>query len=329
MLDLDEVISAELEQLAPESERRNPDWGDAQARAREPLRQQRRRRLWIAVPAIALVVVTPTIALSANVRTLLGISSPRPVVTKARLVISAPVGNDFYAHLWNSPSTTGGQCSFTSLDHRATPAPIPVENGGGGCSYTGTRPLLAATAASPLTIGVAIERRLKVGDPRKWVPPVVSGNVLPALHVTRVQIEWRHGSYRLKLQNNYILGGTPKLYMPPFADFPFYAVAYCRCSHPCPAQVPGRHAPRTRSRRLRASRLFRRKRVGDQRRHDRSTSRLNRRRASALAQRPSMLVLQGEASRNVHRRRELLLHLGPRGRHQDRLPRVGRSRDIP
>ena len=223
MLDLDEAIRGELEQLAPDDERRTPDWDNARSRAGEPIRQ--RRSLWIAVPALALIVVTPTIALSASVRSLLGISPPRPVVTKARLVISAPIGNGFYAHLWNSPSTTGGECSFTSFDHRATPNVAPTADGG-GCTYTGTRPLVNVNAEHPLIVGVAIQRRLKTGDPKKWLPPLVSGNVLPALHASRVQIQWRHGSYRLNLRNGYLFGGTPKLYMPPFSDFPFYVVAY-------------------------------------------------------------------------------------------------------
>jgi hypothetical protein len=225
MLDVEEAIRTELERLAPESGHRDPDWPDARVRAGEPLSRRRSRRLWLAAAAFAIVVATPTIALSAGVRSFLGIT-PHPVVSKARLIISAPVGNAFYAHLWNSPSSTGGECSFTSLDHHAIPTGTPSANGGSGCTYTGTQPIFTATATHPLTVGVAIERRLKGGDPKKWVPPVVSGNVLAALHASRVEIEWRHGSYRLNLQNGYLVGGTPKLYMPPFRDFPFYVVAY-------------------------------------------------------------------------------------------------------
>ena len=77
----------------------------------------------------------------------------------------------------------------------------------------------------PLVLGLSISRRLK-GDPAKWVPPIVSGAVLPSLKATRVAVVWNGGSLPLRLEDNNFLGGSPLLYMPPFERFPFRVVAY-------------------------------------------------------------------------------------------------------
>jgi hypothetical protein len=54
----------------------------------------------------------------------------------------------------------------------------------------------------------------------------VSGTIYAGLGAARVVIEWRGGSYKLALHDGYFLGGTPRLYLPPFREFPFYVVAY-------------------------------------------------------------------------------------------------------
>jgi hypothetical protein len=58
------------------------------------------------------------------------------------------------------------------------------------------------------------------------VPPIVFGSVYSKLHATRIEIEWKGGSHELALRNGWFLGGTPALYMPSFAEFPFVVVAY-------------------------------------------------------------------------------------------------------
>src|SRR6187397_1258651 len=73
-------------------------------------------------------------------------------------------------------------------------------------------------------VGLTISRRLK-GDPAKWVPPIVSGAVLPKLKATRVAVVWKAGSLSLRLKGNSFLGGSPSLYMPPVERFPFTVVA--------------------------------------------------------------------------------------------------------
>ncbi len=76
-----------------------------------------------------------------------------------------------------------------------------------------------------LVVGLSISRRLK-GDPAKWVPPIVSGAVLPSLKAARVAVVWTGGSLPLRLKENSFLGGSPLLYMPPFERFPLTVVAY-------------------------------------------------------------------------------------------------------
>lgn len=231
MIEVEDAILVELARLAPSDEARDADWDQVLRRARRTDERQgplarRRWRALIGVSALMLAVAVPAVAISSGVRSFLGFGESRPVVQKAQLVISAPVGNAFYAHLWHAPSTTGGQCSFLSIDHQQSPPQGPTMNGGGSCSYKGSAQVDRANSSRPLTIGVSIARRLRNGDPAKWVPPVVSGNIYAALRPARVVVEWRGGSHELAFRDGYFLGGTPEIYMPPFSEFPFYVVAY-------------------------------------------------------------------------------------------------------
>jgi hypothetical protein len=153
--------------------------------------------------------------------------APRPLLRSARLLISAPVGNKFHAHLWDAPSTAGGVCSFVTTDHFPKPQQPPTWNGGGECSVRAAAAPLV-TPENPLLVGLSVSRRLKRGRLARWVPPIVHGTVRRGLRVARVQIEWRGGIHRLRYRNGHFLGGTTLLYMPPFAAFPFFVVAYDR-----------------------------------------------------------------------------------------------------
>jgi hypothetical protein len=230
VIEADDAILAELERLAPADERASFDWEEVLRRAgvrTAPRSARRRWRLLVAVPALVLVVAAPTLALSAGVRSFLGLERPRPVVTEAELLVSASVGNAFYAHLWHSPSTTGGRCAFTTIDHRPVPPRVPTVNGASGCSFEGNRAIGRADKAHPLVVGMSIQRRPRSGVAANWVPPIVDGSVSPTLHAARVAVEWRGGSLRLTLgADGYFLGGSPELYIPPFALFPFHVVAY-------------------------------------------------------------------------------------------------------
>lgn len=156
-------------------------------------------------------------------------AGPRPVLGEARAMVSAPVGNHFHAHLWQSPSTAGGICSFLTVDHAQWPTRPQTWNGGGDCGAAAHRPVVTLpNRAHPLQVGLSIGRKFKRGNRTRWVPPIVHGSIVRELHVRRVQIEWRGGSHRLSYRSGHFLGGTPSLYMPPFAAFPFYVGAYDR-----------------------------------------------------------------------------------------------------
>jgi len=177
--------------------------------------------------AVALALAAPALALSGSVRDLLGFGRPKPLVERAQLLLSAPVGNGFWAHAFTAPSSTGGRCDFFMLNRSASVVPVTNPNGSMACfSVDPGKRLTRARPDHPLNVGFSISRRLEGGDPAKWVPPIVSGAVLPSLHAARIEVRWTGGSLPLRLKDNFFLGGSPGLYMPSFARFPFIVVAY-------------------------------------------------------------------------------------------------------
>src|SRR5436305_10799293 len=136
MYDAPTLVVDELERLAPEQGDIDADWDDVLARAR---RDRRPRRVPVTplLVAAALAVAVPAVALS-SARGLLGLGAPRPVLTSAVALVSAPVGNHFYGHLWHSRSTTDGTCIFSTFDHRPAARILPrLWRGGGSCSVKG------------------------------------------------------------------------------------------------------------------------------------------------------------------------------------------------
>ncbi len=197
-----------------------PAWEEVHRRSRA-----RPRRIAL-VTVIAFMAAAPALALNSSVRSFVGLTRPEPVLKQAVPLLSAPVGNGFWVHAWTAPSSTGGRCDFKTVDRRPTSRTTAEVNGGLACSSDGGRePLTRALPDHPLVVGLRISRRLK-GVPGNWVPPIVSGAVLPSLNATRVEVVWNGGSLRLRLHDNYFLGGSPELYMPPFKNFPYFVVAY-------------------------------------------------------------------------------------------------------
>jgi hypothetical protein len=224
MYDAGTVIAAELERLAP-LDKAGPDWSDVLTRAR---RGARSRGITPLLVAAALAIAVPAVAFSSGVRGLLGFGRPVPVLGSAVALVSAPVGNHFYGHLWRSPSTTGGTCLFTTFDHSATAPRLPRDwRGGGSCSVKEHVAASAASAVQPLTVSVAIQRRLGMRL-RDWVPPVIAGSVYPALRAVRVAVVWHAGSHDLALRNGWFIGGSRGFFLPPLRKFPFVVVAYDR-----------------------------------------------------------------------------------------------------
>ena len=229
MIDVEPVIREELERLAPRAELEASDWPDVIRRATPQgvRRRIRRGRRVALVAAAALAAAAPAFALSSGVRSLLGFDGPKPVLAEADLLVSAPIGNGFYAHAWTSPSSTVGRCDFLTIDHSPV-ARLAVgrPNGVVLCGAIGGKRPPRAWSGVPLAVGVSVGRRPKSGVPSKWVPPIVRGAVLPSLRVARVAVIWNGGSLQLRLRDNNILGGSPQLYMPPFENFPYIVVAY-------------------------------------------------------------------------------------------------------
>lgn len=219
-----ETLLDELERLAPPVTA-TPDWSDVLRRAR--VRRVPRRTVAIAAAAAALAIAIPAVAFSG----LLDLVRPIPVLHSARPLVSAPVGNGFYAHLWRSRSTTGGSCVFVTYNHvPGTTSLQPLFSGSGACSRKGELPATPTTTARPLVVTLSIERRLGVA-PRKWVPPAVWGAVDPDLHAARVAVVWRGGRHDLTLKKNWFVGGGRGLFIPPLRKFPFFVVAYDRGGH--------------------------------------------------------------------------------------------------
>lgn len=228
MHEADAVLAAELDRLAagPMSA---PDWTGVVRRGR-PART--RRHVLIAVPLVFLAIALPAVALSAGLRSALGLGPhPTPVLSRSHLLVGAPIGNGFFAQAWRAPSTTGGTCLFLTHNrtrHRLRPV---LWNSGGSCSEHGGTNLNSATAQLPLTPGISIVRRAKQGVLRNWVPPIVYGSVYPKLHATRIVLEWNGGKHELAFRNGWFLGGTPALYMPTRDKLPFNVVAYDATGH--------------------------------------------------------------------------------------------------
>ena len=229
MNDVEPVVTQELERLAPPRETGLPDWTDVILRTSVYARRRRYRSGHVAiVSALAFAIAAPAFALSAEVRGLFGLERPKPVLAQATWLVSAPVGNRFHAHVWTSPSSTGGRCEFMTIDHRAVAPAAPRKNGGGWCSTRRRDRAAPASTAVPLSVGVSISRRPRSGLAANWVPPIVDGAVLPTLRATRAEVIWNGGSLPLRVRNNRILGGSPVLYMPPFENFPYIVVVYNR-----------------------------------------------------------------------------------------------------
>jgi hypothetical protein len=221
MADVEQLIRDELDRLAPADDRRPPGWDEVLRRAAPP---SRRRIRLVAAAAILAAVAVPAFAFSGTGRSLLGFAPSPAVVDEARHIVSAPVGNGFFVHWWHSPSKTGGGCSFQTVDRSLEPPATPARMGGGFCG--GSADADRARADHPLSAGVSIQRRPPRVVPPRWVPPRIHGSVYEGLYAVRVQVEWNGGRLPLVLRDGYFLGGSPRLYMPPFAAFPFWVVAY-------------------------------------------------------------------------------------------------------
>jgi hypothetical protein len=189
------------------------------AQPRLPARWTPSGRLVAALVVVALVVITaPALAFSDGLRSLLGLQ-PQPVFEKSRLLVSAPVGDGGIAHLWSSPSKSGGKCIFVTY---GLPGKIETPTrmtGGGSCS------LAEGSSLPGLMVSIGRYRDAPVGSGS--VGPVLRGYLDSSLGATQVEIRWNGGSKELAYGNDYFLGVIQPLYrVEPKEIRPVRVIAY-------------------------------------------------------------------------------------------------------
>ena len=212
-----DVLAHEVERLPPR--RRRPDWADVRHRARP-----RRTSAYLIAAVVTVAAVVPgaglqlgrpfalrvraepdprqvdTVGVGAGRKRLL-----RPRAQRAfneRRLVRLPGG-----HADAEPAGRDVRRWRLFVDPRQAVAPHLEEH-------------------SLLDIGMSVARRLTSGNPANWVPPIVSGAILPSLHATRVAVVWHGGSLPLVLRGDRFVGGGAQLYMPPLGAFPFVVTAY-------------------------------------------------------------------------------------------------------
>jgi hypothetical protein len=148
---------------------------------------------------------------------------PSSAVGPATLLVSAPIGGGRIAHAWVAASSDGGECYLVTVDRVRAPTQ-PAAHHEVSCGPTSLEASMPVSRSTPLSLVLSIETRGP--QAAQWVPPIVSGFVLPQLHASRVQLEWSGGSHRLGLRGSSFIGGGSFLYAPPFATLPYFVVAY-------------------------------------------------------------------------------------------------------
>ena len=202
---VEDLIRTELGRLATPVADRKPEWNDVRARvphARAGCRSRPCVSRWRSLFVVAVVV--PAVAFSSGVRSFLGFESPRPQYEQAHLTAAAPLPDGGVAHLWVSPSSTGGDCLFVTFDPQgSTPHPSRMF-GGGGCSREPQTQLFNWS--------------LSRGSGR--TPTVLSGRIDPRLHPNRVILRW-HGGFRdITSPDGYFIAAEPILENPAFRSAP-------------------------------------------------------------------------------------------------------------
>jgi hypothetical protein len=191
------------------------------AQPRRPARWTPSRRLVAAVVVVALVVIAaPALAFNDGLRSLLGLGS-QPVFEKSRLLVSVPLGDDAgqVAHLWSSPSSTGGDCTFVTFSLPGKVERPSRMTGGGACSLAPQQP----DKLGP-TLMVSIGKyQGSVGTPF----PLLQGYLDSSLGATKVELRWTGGSKELAYANDHFIGVIQPLYQAAPAEIrPVRVIAY-------------------------------------------------------------------------------------------------------
>ncbi len=233
---VEDALRQELELLSPPDDGSGVAWPEICRRASTSTRpmatvqqQPPRRRRGLAVFAIAVIVAAavavPSLALSSDLRDLLGLSDAHhePLFAQARLLVEAPADRGEVARLYEAPSSLGGICWFVDR----TPAGSPVrssDNDGGGMCQIGQAAQPPASDA-PMTWNIGRQPKTP-NNARGWRAPILDGWVNPDLGATRIALEWTGGSIELPFANSHFLYVSESLYDPPASNFPYELVAY-------------------------------------------------------------------------------------------------------
>ncbi len=211
---VEDLIHTELARLATHVADRAPEWNDVRARVPHAGRPRvTALRASLAV-AVAVAVVLPAVSFSSGVRSWLGFGSPRPRYEQAHLTVAAPLADGRVAHLWASPSNTGGDCLFVTFDPQGS-APHPSRLFGGG-----------ACSVGPQARGHVFDWSLSRAIGR--TPTALSGRIDPRLHPTRVVLRWHGGSRAISSRDGYFIAVGAPLENPPFRLLPLAVVAFDR-----------------------------------------------------------------------------------------------------
>ena len=141
---------------------------------------------------------------------------PEPVLERARLVLEVPAGRGTVLRLYESPSSTGGTCTFTDAAEAGSTS-RPTRMGGGACS---AEPGPRHRGDAPIVLSSGLTR-----EGLAWPRSTLHGTVDPDLDAVRVRLEWATGARELAFADGYFLAANP-YYDPPDENLPYEVVAY-------------------------------------------------------------------------------------------------------
>jgi hypothetical protein len=137
------------------------------------------------------------------------VPGPQPVLSKALARVSAPVGHNFFVHVWTAPSNTGGICHFNTVDHQPTaqrPSSWPTSGGGGCSAITSPKTTTHLRAFRYVSISIALTKA------EHSVPTNIDGELVTTVSPTRLIARWNGGSQELMLRRHYFAGGSPAMH---------------------------------------------------------------------------------------------------------------------
>jgi hypothetical protein len=215
MTDADGLLAARF--AATRDGHDDSDWSNVLDRVNAQAVPVRRWRLALVAAAVLLAIALPTLALSASVRGLIGLAGPpSPDYRQARLVVSDPLPGGQLARVWASPSKSGGECEFVTIDAARSKRPPSRMTGGGNCS------LGQPQSQDSLTWSFS-------SGPHPT--PLIHGRVGANLHASRIELHWHGGRQRLAFSSGFFVASAPPLKDPPFRQLPYEVVAYDTAGH--------------------------------------------------------------------------------------------------